>query len=270
MENIEYEQKKRECWETFLRLGGGEAEIGKISTFAFAFNRGYALGKETETITQDDIEKASVEYSTKTVGQYEVCNSEFVQEIMVAFEAGAKFALGKQKKDAEGEEMLTVSRNRVQELYKDYCTERDNEEKGSVARFSLGGRIAVLQELYGSKCLLDNVDSSEPNVDSSHGNVESLDSKPAEPKETFTDKRKSQFRNLSQETANCDKQFDNILKGSLLKERRLNIAAMVMQGIVANQDITRYLSDLGHENAVAAQAILYADALIDGCESLKK
>lgn len=40
--------------------------------------------------------------------------------------------------------------------------------------------------------------------------------------------------NLSQETANCDKHFDNILKDGFSKERRLNIAAMVMQGIMAN------------------------------------
>ena len=41
-------------------------------------------------------------------------------------------------------------------------------------------------------------------------------------------------RNLSQETANCDKHFDNILKDSFRNERRLNIAAMAMQGIVSN------------------------------------
>lgn len=55
--------------------------------------------------------------------------------------------------DAEGEdEMLTVPRSKVQELYKEYCAERDKEEPGS-NRSSLGGRIAMLQELFGSKCL---------------------------------------------------------------------------------------------------------------------
>lgn len=56
--------------------------------------------------------------------------------------------------DAEGEEMLIVSRKRVQDLYSSYCNERDEEEPGS-NRSSLGGRIAMLQELFGSKCLPD-------------------------------------------------------------------------------------------------------------------
>lgn len=54
-----------------------------------------------KAITQEGIEKASVEYADKTAKQYEVCNSEFVQEIMVAFEQGANFALGKQEKDTD-------------------------------------------------------------------------------------------------------------------------------------------------------------------------
>jgi len=53
----------------------------------------------------------------------------------------------------------------------------------------------------------------------------------------FSNFKKQYFEenvNLSQETANCDKQFNNILKDSFSKERRLNIAAMVMQGVMAN------------------------------------
>lgn len=53
---------------------------------------------------------------------------------------------------------------------------------------------------------------------------------------TFSEFKKQYFENvnLSQETSNCDKQFDTILKDSFSKERRLNIAAMVMQGVMAN------------------------------------
>lgn len=47
-------------------------------------------------------------------------------------------------------------------------------------------------------------------------------------------------RNLSQETANCDKRFDNILKDSLSKERRLNTAAIVLAGIVAREAPARH------------------------------
>ena len=45
MTDKEYEQKKVECWKTFLRLGGGEEEIGKQPTFDHAFSQGYCLGK---------------------------------------------------------------------------------------------------------------------------------------------------------------------------------------------------------------------------------
>lgn len=40
--------------------------------------------------------------------------------------------------------------------------------------------------------------------------------------------------NLSQETANCDKEFDTIIKNSLSKERRLNIATTIMGHIIQN------------------------------------
>ncbi len=55
MTQTEYEQKKRECWETFLRLGGGEEEIGKKSAFDFAFDRSHALSrqeKDADTVIQ--------------------------------------------------------------------------------------------------------------------------------------------------------------------------------------------------------------------------
>lgn len=56
--------------------------------------------------------------------------------------------------DAEEEnEVLTVPRSKVIELYRNYCAECDNEVEGSANRLSLGGRLAVLMELFGSKCL---------------------------------------------------------------------------------------------------------------------
>lgn len=47
-------------------------------------------------MTDQQIEKAAGEYAAKTAEQYEVCNSEFVQEIMVAFERGAQYSLSHQ------------------------------------------------------------------------------------------------------------------------------------------------------------------------------
>lgn len=75
---------------------------------------------------------------------------------------------------------------------------------------------------------------------------------------TCTDDCPSQSRNLSQETANCDKSFDNILKGSFSKECRLHIAAMALQGILTRIDDT--------PQVITEVAFRYADALIDEAE----
>lgn len=74
--------------------------------------------------------------------------------------------------------------------------------------------------------------------------------------------------NLSQEAANCDKLFDNILKDSFAKERRLNIAAMAMQGILSNPTATNgpKLTD-GDEKTLAEWSLRFADALIAECNS---
>lgn len=64
----------------------------------------------------------------------------------------------------------------------------------------------------------------------------------------------SSNRNLSQELANYDKQFDTILKDGFSKERRLNIAAMMAQAILTRVDDT--------PQVIADAAFRHADALI--------
>lgn len=87
--------------------------------------------------------------------------------------------------DAEGEEMLTVSRNNVMAYYRD--AQEDEEESHPAVENACNimyqravGRRQMLKHLFGSKCLPDNVDSSEPNVDSLHDNVDSLPQNPTE------------------------------------------------------------------------------------------
>lgn len=53
MTQKEYEQKKRECWEEFKR----EVQclpVSRHDVFCAAFDRAYALGREQETITQEE------------------------------------------------------------------------------------------------------------------------------------------------------------------------------------------------------------------------
>lgn len=304
--------------------------------------------------------------------------------------------------DAEGDvELLYVTRQKVMGLYANakklhdlYTSATCINEAESRTIDSTDGTISVLENLFGSKCLPDNVDGSEPNVDSSHdnidssrSNVDSLEQKPPEPKfkrcekvitpsgevciiedthfengcwlylvgdpdqwvsesdlEPYTEPQEvakikpiefkvsvyiatqeedkelrqllyengfkwngghslidsscwesdvpsskihfvypdmtvtysgertedtlsfSEFKkryfgedvNLSQESANCDKQFDTILKDSFSKDRRLNIAAMMAQAILTRIDDT--------PQVIADVAFRHADALIARAE----
>lgn len=104
MTQQEYDQKKRECWEEFCRANPSHNKsIFARKVFDYAFDRAYALGKETETITQEDAEKAWQDYA-KEIGLPESLNyaTKSMIEIAIkqAFKAGAKLN-GKQEKDAE-------------------------------------------------------------------------------------------------------------------------------------------------------------------------
>lgn len=57
--------------------------------------------------------------------------------------------------DTEPEEMLIVERKKVQKLYYDFKTEKDRMHNQHENRMSLSGRVAMLQELFGDKCLPD-------------------------------------------------------------------------------------------------------------------
>lgn len=244
--------------------------------------------------------------------------------------------------DAEVEvELLHVTRQKVMGLYANakkihdlYTNATCINTKESQQIDICNGVMSILDTLFGSKCLPDNVESSEPNVDSLPQNpTENCDNeshistdcdKPAEPKFKIGDKVKdissphddgiykvddikkssdgfiyhiqgligisnvkesdlepytepktedsellhadsvketriadeeTHLRNLSQETANCDKQFDNILKDSFSKERRLNIAASIAAGWLARHGMT-------NPETIAMDALAVADALI--------
>lgn len=113
-----------------------------------------------------------------------------------AYALGKKFGISEQV-DAEGEEMLTVSRKRVQEMYA--ANERIKADFPDKETAHISDHINhVLKHLFGSKCLPDNVESLEPNVDSLPQNpTENCDNKshisadcnkPAEPKFKIGDK----------------------------------------------------------------------------------
>lgn len=232
MNNQEYEQKKRECFVKFCKDNGidQEVNISIFDAFDQIFDRAYALGK--------------------------------------------KFGIS-DFSDAEGEEMLTVSRNNVMAYYRD--AQEDEEESHPALENACNnmyqravGRRQMLKRLFGSKCLPDNVESSEPNVDSlpqnptencnSENHISTDDSKPAEPTDFG---REVNFPTKNNPTI--------YLKKSKNCDNRLQIAAVAMQGILSNIDLFKNVLETGTETlsgdgisyrAVAKASLLFADALI--------
>lgn len=200
--------------------------------------------------------------------------------------------------DTEGEEILTCEKSIAQYMVKSairsiqiHDFEGNTKASQNMATFNQGIKFA-LDQLFGSKCLLDGANED---------NFVSKEPKPTEPTETFTDdcnskskttsmstlnpknveylhiaSKESHYRNLSQETANCDKQFDAIIKDGFAKERRLNIAAMIEPALISNPDLWKrcgnFYAGPGNDTAhsFAELALEYADALISKADKGKK
>lgn len=86
-----------------------EVHSCNTKNFERAFDRTYSLGKQSETITQEEIEKAAEKYDDKHTEQliHDMDNDStswkpLQDGIRESFKAGAQFALGKQEKVAEG------------------------------------------------------------------------------------------------------------------------------------------------------------------------
>lgn len=134
--------------------------------------------------------------------------------------------------DAEGEEMLTVSRKQVLEIY------QYNEDILSLDPTHSGAILlnGTFQELFGSKCLPDNVDILADNVDSLEQKTTDLNTD----RPTCTDV--------------CSSQIDG---------RRLRIAAQMVPHVIGTVPLAD--TDNGYCKAVAVRARMLADALIAEC-----
>lgn len=195
--------------------------------------------------------------------------------------------------DEEGEEMLTVEKGKVQFMFDGLYSTRVNDEYD---RGYKAGKEFILHGLFGPKCLPDNVDSLDSNVDS-------LEPKPAEPKFNLGDIVRFKYccttyridgfkmsdgvmlyqvgevwaeeSDLEPYTGPEEdhivvnnemvKDFDNILKDGFAKERRLNIAAQMMQGLICAPLIPGVDPNPSAEY-LAQAAFRLADALIAEAE----
>ena len=177
MTDKEYEQKKRECWEEFKNeVFNGNISYSPYGGFDFTFDRAYALGKHTEAVSQEEIEKAAEKYAIQKTEQYipesygdmrhrRIAERFDSHDIQQAFEDGVNFALGKQEKDAEGEELLTVSRTKIEalhsEIHKAIMDAHDADDWQDAAHYILDILPRSFNALFGSKCLPDEKEFAE-------------------------------------------------------------------------------------------------------------
>ena len=91
----EYAEKKIE--NVYSQEWDSEYVEGLIEC-AFKDGVDFALGKQTETIAQEDIEKAAEAFATPPIGNGGMFTREQVKELLVRF---AQLLLSKQEKDAD-------------------------------------------------------------------------------------------------------------------------------------------------------------------------
>lgn len=152
MTDKDYEQKKREFKKKML------AELFKTKKalvnyendiFNYTFDRAYILGREKETITQEEIVDAAKKYDN----EHAYYNS---NDVIECFVEGANFALGKQEKDAEKQEVLTCEKSKV--LYRfrmaEACKIGNNPESDYWIGYSKA--IKDLFGLEGEPCVTPN------------------------------------------------------------------------------------------------------------------
>lgn len=163
MTQQEYEQKKRECWEEFNDIVRFQTHPSDpMNAFFQAFDRAYSLGKQTETITQEDIEKAAVEFAERTMEDVysEEWDSEYVQGLIeTAWHDGINFALGKQEKDRKGKPLDTYLTDEDKEnmraeykaMAEAYESPRNNGEKEYAK-----GYMEALEWLFGIRFLTND------------------------------------------------------------------------------------------------------------------
>ena len=155
MTQQEYEQKREQEWRAFCNRHGiiDRGHVILFSAFFDAFDRAYALGREKEIISQDEIDKAAEDYVSFKKGGKCMLSYIIGRACLRAFKGGANFALGKQEKDAEDDKTLKVNRQLFCRLCADaddYINEHLEEEDSDYTYYQ--GRSDALHELYREEC----------------------------------------------------------------------------------------------------------------------
>ena len=272
MTQTDYEQKKRECWDDYTRKCAHEGKSA-YGAFLFAFDRAYALGKQE--IKQEIKQEKDAEgeemlcVKAKTVREMYAANDR-----LIADHAGDEIehdsaTINDMLRNLFGSKCLPDDTNLSEKLTGSEPKFRKDEKvriKG-VAGFDVikaiygTGKDGYRYELVNEIAIYDESDLepyTEPKkkrhvsvkevceilgVDESEATTLAK----SEPTETCTNDCQSQCK--SQE-------FDDILKRGFSKERRLNIAAMIMAAMMQNAKWGDKYSHIATISCAAADALI--------------
>ena len=189
------------------------------------------------------------EFKEEVKRLYRIADSDVDQMIAMIMLENV-FGLHNLTSDAEGEELLTCEKYKVEEAL-NYCDELDSIS-GSHNMLNWGKQI--IAHLFGFKCLLD----------AREDNFASIEPKPAETKEEGTRQEQCVPKNAESGTHS----FSRILKDSFRKERRLNIAAQIVASMIGSDDWTTWRGGSNKEiwHNMAKSSLEIADALIAECD----
>lgn len=178
MTQQEYEQKKRERWDALHKeLLDGEVQwqpVSRYEIFSTAFDRAYALGKQTETISQEEIEEVAKKYAAEV--DKNVCDLYGIENppasltfgecAAESFREGVNFALGKQAKDAEEtpitERLYEEEKSQLEWLYYYLNRAADKQENESVSVAILFEAMERLEDMFGVDLLTNGHGKNKP------------------------------------------------------------------------------------------------------------
>lgn len=298
MTEQEYEQKRRECFVKFCKDNGidHEVNISIFDAFDQIFDRAYSLGREKETITQEEIEKAAEEYVlTRQQARHNAKREEdatlrdFDKTIKAwdafdmeqAYEDGANFALGKQENDPEPKCLHfkdgkcahpAVAHLENGKLVKgadcdvSSCEDVEYEPKPAEPKFKEGDRaIYCIPEKQRIKARVVNV--RQRSGSTLFNNLFNYDIRLDDGRTAnWVDEQWLLPDNDDQVRAVTEKaseRLDKILAKDLRKEKRLRIATQLMAAMMSNP--VMFNKSVEYEGIVHG-SLEYADALIAEAE----
>lgn len=241
MNNQEYEQKRAECWEKFkLENLDGEVQwqpVSRYDVFCDAFDRAYALGKQEikQEIKQEKDAEGEVMLTVSRKRVQEVyakniaaSNSDGHNSYDYGYYDGViniLFTLFGSKCLPDNVDSLDSNVDSLEpkptepKLRRGSFAYHDNVKVRITKIKANGDVIAYTKDGYrliGRECdfepYTESAEEALPNVNISDIDIDELVAKGCVPDPA--------------------KQFDNILKDSFSKERRLTIAAQMMQGLI--------------------------------------